>query len=117
MAFQDFMNKVRYWDNMISRWMMRHFYFMFFQFVLLIIFLFWFVNMFRVIDIADHVPTGDFASRILAVQSINVTLLVILVLLNSFWLLYTFNAIQRMHLVLKDISFNTSRFNKPPRNS
>ncbi len=117
MAFQDFMNKVRHWDNLTARWMMRHFYFMFFQFVLLIIFLFWFVNTFRVIDVNEAVPQNALIEKILSIQSVNITLIVILLLLNSFWLLYTFNGIQRMLQVLKDISFNTSRFNKPNRPS
>lgn len=108
MPIQDFMNKVRYWDNMAAKWLMRHFYFIFFQIVLFIIFLFWFVNMFNVIDIS-HIPTNSNVERILATQSVNITILVFLLLVNSFWLLYMFSGIQRMTNLLKDISFHISR--------
>ena len=31
MSYQDFMNKIRYFDNRMAKWLMRHIYFTFFQ--------------------------------------------------------------------------------------
>ena len=112
MAFEAFMNKVRHWDNLTAKWMVRHFYFLFFQIVLIAIFLAWFINLFKVIDtsILPHAP--GLTEQILKSQNINTTLIVFLMLLNSFWLLYTFNSLMRIHSVLKDISYNISRLRR-----
>ncbi|MCK5012401.1 MAG: hypothetical protein KAS66_01140 [Candidatus Omnitrophica bacterium] len=109
MAFKDFMTKIRYWDNLTAKWLMRHFYFMFFQIVLFVIFLFWFVNMFNVIDTNYQISRTSVLERAIMTQSINTTIIVLLLLLNSFWMLYIFNGIQRLMNVLKDISYNINR--------
>ncbi len=109
MAFKDFMNKVRYLDNMTAKWLMRHFYFMFFQIVLFVIFLFWFVNMFNVIDTNYQISKTSSMERAVMTQSINTTIMTLLLLLNSFWMLYIFNGIQRLTNILKDISYNINR--------
>lgn len=112
MGFNDFMAKIRYWDNQIAKWLMRHFYFMFFQMVLLIIFLFWFVNMFGVIDINQEASSSSFVELAMASQSVNMTIMVLLLLLNSFWMLYMFNGIQRIMNLLRDINYNIHRLGK-----
>ncbi len=109
MAYKDFMIKIRYWDNLTAKWLMRHFYFMFFQIVLFVIFLFWFVNMFNVIDTNYQVSRASVMERAIMTQSINATIIVLLLLLNSFWMLYIFNGIQRLTNILKDISYNINR--------
>ena len=109
------MSKIHYWDNLVARWLMRHFYFMFFQVVLFVIFLFWFVNMFKVIDDSFRVKGATLLDQISATQSVNLTIIVLLLLLNSFWMLYMFNAIQRLNNTLKDISFGISRMRSKPR--
>ena len=109
MAYKNFMNKIRYWDNLTAKWLMRHFYFMFFQITLFVIFLFWFVNMFNVIDTTYQVEANSTLERAIATQSVNATIIVLLLLLNSFWMLYIFNGMQRMTNILKDISYNISR--------
>ena len=116
MSFAAFMNKLRYWDNTVARWMLRHVYYMFFQVVLLIIFSFWLLNVFSVVEITSH-PNQDFTvEHILKTQSINTTIIVFLLFLNSFWLLYIFSGIQRIGNLLKDLNFNLSRLRMPPRN-
>ena len=112
MSFQDFMTKIRYVDNQVARWIMRHFYFMFFQAVLLVIFLFWFVNVFKVIDANYQVANTDLNAKIQVSQLINSTLLVFLMILNSFWLLFIFNIQQRIFNVLKDLNFIMNRFTR-----
>ena len=112
MSFQDFMTKIRYVDNQVARWIMRHFYFMFFQAVLLVIFLFWFVNMFKVIDATYQTPNNDLAGQVQIGQLVNSTLLVLLMILNSFWLLFIFNIQQRILNVLKELNFIMNRFTR-----
>ena len=109
MSFNDFMAKVRYWDNLAARWIMRHFYIMFFQIVLVVVFFLWFVNTIPVIDITTQVSKVNLAERALATISVNSTLLVFLLLLNSFWLLFTFNSIIRIKTILRDLSYNISK--------
>jgi len=117
MAFKDFMTKIRYWDNLTAKWLMRHFYFMFFQIVLFIIFLFWFVNMFNVIDVSTQASRPSTLERAAMTQSVNSTIMGLLLLLNSFWMLYIFNGIQRMMNLLKDINYNIHRLLTKGRNS
>lgn len=109
MGFKDFMNKVRYWDNQSAKWMMRHFYLLFFEFVLVIIFLIGFFNTTQLIDFSFAVARDDIVQRLLLTQSIYMLVIVLLMLLNSFWILYIFNCILRMQNTLKDVSFNLSR--------
>lgn len=110
MSFNDFMNKVRHWDNLIAKWLMRHFYFMFFQLVLVVIFVFWMTNTINIIDLSFQTSREAPVIEKLAVsQSVNMTIIVLLLLLNSFWLLYIFNSIQRIRNVLKDVNFNITK--------
>lgn len=118
MAYSDFMKKVRYWDNRTAGWILRHFYLLFFQIVLVIIFIGWFINTIRVIDISFEVNGNNILERLLLTQSINTAAIVLLIILNSFWLLYLFSGIQRLRGILKDISYNTSKLHqfKPKQN-
>lgn len=100
------MSKVRHWDNLTAKWLMRHFYFLFFQIVLVIIFLFWFVNLFKVIDVSSHANQASLMEQALITQNINTSIIVFLLLLNSFWMLYIFNGMQRMSKILKDVHFS-----------
>ena len=109
MSFDNFMAKVRYWDNLTARWIMRHFYIMFFQIVLVVIFFLWFVNTIQVIDITSQVNKVNLTERALSTISVNSTLIVFLILLNSFWLLFTFNSIIRIKTILRDLSYNISK--------
>ncbi len=111
------MTKIRYWDNLTAKWLMRHFYFMFFQIALFIIFLFWFVNMFNVIDVNDQSSRSSVLERAVMTQSVNSTIMALLLLLNSFWMLYVFNGIQRITNLLKDINYNIHRILIKNKNS
>jgi hypothetical protein len=108
MSFNDFMNKVRQWDNRSAQWMMKHFYMIFFEFILVGVFVFFFMNTFKIIDASDRIPS-DAISHLVLAQTINQSLLVILLLFNSFWMLYIFNSILRLRGVLKNIDYNLSR--------
>ena len=113
MAFSDVMNKVRYWDNRSAKWMMRHFYILFFEFVLVAIFLVFFANVLHVINLGADVEKNNNIEQLLLIQSVNGLIIVILLLLNSFWMLYMFSSIIRFRSILKEISFNTSKWRKP----
>ncbi len=109
MSFQDFMVKVRQWDNACARWMLRHFYILFFEFVLVIIFFSFLINTLKTIDISSDIASNNIMEKLLLQQSINTLMIVFLLLLNSFWMLYIFNEILRMRTSLKDINFGLSR--------
>lgn len=109
MSFQDFMNRIRYWDQRAARWLMRHFYFTFFQIILLIIFTFWFYNTFHVIEVAFRADQKDTVENLLTTQSINMTIIVLLLLVNSFWSLYMFNLMQRINSNIKDLTFSSQK--------
>ena len=113
MPFKDFMNKVRYWDHTFAKWMLRHVYLMFFQIVLLVVFFFWLFNLVPVVQMSAQ-PPHSHIEQILTTQSINTTIIVFLLILNSFWLLYIFSSMQRLGNLLRDLGYQLGRF-KPSR--
>ncbi len=112
MSIDDLMNKVRQFDNLTAKWIMRHFYMTFFQITLFVIFMFWFVNMFKVIDVSQA-PDQTLTERALVTQSVNMAIIVFILLLNAFWTLYMFTGIQRLTNILRDINYSLSH---QPRN-
>ena len=108
MGFSDFMNKVRKLDNRSAQWISKHFYILFFEIVLVIIFLGFFVNALKTIDLSVDVAKAGLQEKILFNQDIFVALIVILILFNSFWLLYIFNSILRLRGVLRNIDYSLS---------
>ena len=109
MSFQDFMNKVRQMDNRSAQWISRHFYLLFFEIVLVIIFLAFFVNAIKTIDLSVEISKSNLQEQILLNQTIYISLIVILLLFNSFWMLYIFNSILRLRGILRNIEYNLSR--------
>ena len=107
--FDNFMSKIRQLDNHVARWMMRHFYFLFFQIVLAGIFFIFIYNTFKALDLADSSTSQTTVEKLLAQQNINTLIVILLLLLNSFWMLYMFNGMERLRLILKDISFSLMR--------
>ena len=114
MSFEDFMSKVRQLDNLAARWMMRHFYILFFEFVLVIIFFIFFFNLLRSLDLGSQIPHGQLLDQLVHQQLLNTQIIIVLLLLNSFWMLYIFNGMTRLRAILKEISFHLSRRNRPP---
>src|SRR5438105_795771 len=109
MAPNDFMNRVRQWDNRAAQWMIRHFYILFFEAILVAIFVFAFINALKIIDASVDLHRDNLVERLLLTQSMNTLLIVILMLFNSFWILYIFNSILRLRGILKNIDFNLSK--------
>ncbi|MDO8579925.1 MAG: hypothetical protein Q7S13_00420, partial [Candidatus Omnitrophota bacterium] len=77
------------------------------------IFLFWFVNLFKVIDVTFLSRSETIIEKALVTQSVNQTIIVFLLLLNSFWMLYLFSGVLRIRTILKDIQYHLTRQNKP----
>ena len=109
MSFNEFMSKVRYWDNQSVKWIMKHFYILFFEIVLVVIFLGFFVCSLKVIDLSVRISKDNVVENLVLAQTISLLILVFLILMNSFWMLYMFNGIIRIRTTLRDISFNLNR--------
>jgi magnesium-transporting ATPase (P-type) len=109
MAYRDFMNKVRYWDNILSRWLMRHIYFIFFEAILVVIFIVWFIKMFSIIDTTVQAQSGGLIERMMSLQTTNMAIITLLMLMNSFWMLYMFNSVQRLRAILKDMNYHIGK--------
>ena len=109
MAFADVMMKIRYWDNKMAKWIMRHFYILFFEILLVLVFIALFVITIKVIDISFDVPRDNVTAHLLSLQSANQILVTLLLLLNSFWMLYLFSGMIRIRSILKEISFHLSK--------
>ncbi|MBF0490239.1 MAG: hypothetical protein HQL15_06415 [Candidatus Omnitrophica bacterium] len=108
MGFNDFMNKIRQWDNRSAQFIARHFYILFFEIVLVVIFIATFINSLKIIDVGMDIHKDNILERLLMTQTVNTLLIVILLLFNSFWILYIFNSLTRVRGVLKNIDFNLS---------
>ena len=108
MLFNDLMAKVRYWDNRMAKWMIRHFYLLFFEIFLVFIFVGLFVITLKIID-ASALISKNMIERLLLLQSIISVIVTLLLLLNSFWMLYIFNEIIRTRSTLKEINFNLTK--------
>ena len=109
MGYNDFMNKIRQWDNRTSQWIIRHFYILFFEIILVAIFLAVFVNALKIIDVSVDIQKTNIIERLLMTQTVNTLLIVILLLFNSFWMLYIFSSLLRLRSLLKNIDFNLGK--------
>ena len=109
MGLNDFMAKVRYWDNRSAKWMMRHFYILFFEIFLVSIFVWGFINNLRLIDVGSAIAPSNLIERLLLTQTINGVIALLLLLLNSFWMLFIFGNMIRFRSLLKEISFHLSK--------
>ncbi len=109
MSYRDFLAKIRYLDNLTAKWILRHFYLLFFEFVLVLIFLGLFINTIKILDITEIINSNNALERLLLTNSYNTLLILLLMLLNSFWLLYMFHGIVLLRSILKDINFNIIR--------
>jgi hypothetical protein len=119
MANNNLTNKFRQWDNRAAQWMGRHFYIILFEAILVIIFFFVFINIFKIINTSFYIPKDNVTDQLLLTQSINTTFIVILLLLIALGVLNIINNNSRLRSVLKNIEFNLSKRrtdNKPQDN-
>src|SRR5882672_6482650 len=109
MANNDFFNKIRQWDNRAAQWIGRHFYIILFEVILVIIFLFTFVNALKILTTSFDIPKKSVADQLLLTQSYNSILIVMLLILISLGLLNIINSNSRLRGVLKSIEFHLTK--------
>ncbi len=109
MANNDFLNKVKQWDNRAAQWMSRHFYIILFEAILVIIFFLAFIETLKIINTGFDVHRNNVIERLLLIQSVNSILIVVLLLLISLGVLNIINSNLRFRSILKNIEFNLSR--------
>jgi len=109
MGYNDVMYKIRQWDNRAAQWMGRHFYIILFEAILAIIFLLAFINALRLLDTSFDVHQASVADKLLMNQSINSTLIVMLLILIALGVLNIINSNSRHRGILKNIEFNLTK--------
>jgi hypothetical protein len=109
MGYNDFMSKVKQWDNRAAQWMGRHFYIILFEAFLVIIFIFAFINALKILDSSFNIHKENITDQLLLIQSINTTLIVMLLVLIALGVLNIINNNSRLRSVLKNIEFNLSK--------
>jgi hypothetical protein len=109
MSWEDMLSKVRQLDNFVARWMLRHFYFLFFELVLVGLFFVFLLHIFRTLDLTSAETSASLTEKLLVQQNINTLIIIGLLFLNSFWMLYMFNGLERIRIILKDLSYSLTR--------
>ena len=109
MSYNDLLYKIRQWDNRAAQWMGRHFYIILFEIILGIIFLFAFLNALKLLNASFNIHKDSVTDQLLLIQSINSTLIVMLLLLISLGVLNIINSNLRLRGVLKNIEFNITK--------
>jgi len=109
MAYNDLSNKIKQWDNRAAQWMGRHFYIILFEAILGIIFIMAFINALKILNTGFYVRKDDVTQQLLLSQSLNTTLIVMLLILIALGLLNIINNNTRLRGVLKNIEFSLSR--------
>jgi hypothetical protein len=109
MNYQDFMSTLRKWDKNSSQWFMRHFYLLFFEIILVIVFVLFFINTINVLNAGADLRSFSTLEQLVYNQNIVGLLILFLLLLNSFWMLFMFSGILRLRNLLRNIDFNLSR--------
>ena len=105
----NFLNKIKQWDYRAAEWMSRHFYIILFEAVLAVIFLLAFINTLKIIDTGFTIHKDVVIERLLFTQSVNTTLIVMLLLLIALGILNIINSNSRLRGTLKNIEFNLSK--------
>jgi hypothetical protein len=109
MAYNDYMNKIKQWDNRAAQWMSRHFYIILYEILLGIIFLFACIIALKLFYISFDIPKDNITEQLLLTQTFNSILVVILLILISMGILNIINNNSRLRNVLKNIEFNVTK--------
>jgi len=109
MGNNEFMNKIRQWDNRASQWMGRHFYIILFEAILVIIFVLAFLNALKILNTSFDVHKDNVTNQLLLSESLNTTLIIMLLILISLGVLNIINGNSRLRNILKNIEFNVSK--------
>ena len=109
MSYNDLMYKIKQWDNRAAQWMGRHFYIILFEVILAIIFILAFINALKIFNTSFDIHKESTTDQLLLSQSINSTLIVMLLILIALGVLNIINSNSRLRGVLKNIEFNLSK--------
>ncbi len=109
MNYDKIMNTIKQWDNRSSQWFFRHFYLMFFQIILVGIFVVFFISTINTINLASEVNNDSLIERLLLSQNTVQLMMIFLMILNSFWMLILLASVFRVRSLLKNIDFSLSR--------
>jgi hypothetical protein len=109
MNLNDLMNKIKQWNYRAEQWLGRHFYILLFEAILSIIFLFAFINLIKLIILSFNVSPVSVSDQLLLAESINTSLIVMLLILLSLGVLNLINGNTRFRNILKNIEFNLSK--------
>lgn len=109
LSFNEFTNKLRQWDNRSNQWFSKNFSILIFELVLAVIFFFFINTMMDVFTISAHVQRSDTIEQILLSQAGFMMLIVLLLIFNSFLMLYLFNNTLRIRGVLKNLDYTLTR--------
>lgn len=102
----NIIDKIRHWDKKSAQWILKHFYILFFEVVLVVIFIFFFINAMSVVELGFDLNKNSHVEKLLHTQSVNTTLLLLLILFNSFWMLFIFRAIMSIRSSARSIEYN-----------
>ena len=107
---------MRQWDKRSNQWFSKNFSVLLFEIVLAAIFVFFIDYMMNIITISDQVKKESVVEQILVSQAGLMLLVVLLLLFNSFLMLYLFNNILRISGLLKNLDYNLGRRQAPREN-
>jgi hypothetical protein len=109
LLFNELGNKLRQWDNRSNQWFSKNFSILFFELVLAVIFFFFINNMMDIFAISSQVHKENIMEQILLSQAGFMMLIVLLLIFNSFLMLYLFSNMLRMRGILKNLDYTMSR--------
>jgi hypothetical protein len=109
MSFNELTNRLRQWDNRSNQWFSKNFSILFFELVLAGVFFFFINNMMDVFTISAQVNRSNVMEQIMLSQAGFMMLIVLLLIFNSFLMLYLFSNMLRMRGILKNIDYSLSR--------
>jgi H+/Cl- antiporter ClcA len=109
LSFNELANKLRQWDNRSNQWFSKNFSILLFEIVLAIVFFFFINTMMDVFTISAQVSRSNILEQIMLSQTGFLMLIVLLLIFNSFLMLYLFSNMLRMRGILKNMDYSLSR--------
>ena len=113
LSFNELTQKLRQWDNRSNQWFSKNFSILFFELVLAVIFFFFINTMMDIFAISSQVNKSSIIEQILLSQAGFMMLIVLLLIFNSFLMLYLFSNMLRMRGILKNLDYSMSRRREP----
>lgn len=113
LSFNELANKLRQWDNRSNQWFSKNFSILLFEIILGVIFFFFINNMMDVFTLSAQVDRSHIMEQIMLSQSGFMMLIVLLLIFNSFLMLYLFSNMLRIRGILKNVDYSLSRRREP----